>query len=283
MKNKNILYLLGSGRSGTTLIATVLNSTKQIKTLGELHQFYSYTYNDKLCSCGETISSCEYWGETLKKMNIENEKLKEIETKQNYEEKHKFIPFILLGKKPSNLYQLSQRTQFEFVENHNKKWLLDSSKYISRFLLLKKTTPFNLKGIYVVRDVRGVIHSFEKKVQTPKKPFSTILYYILTNAFGQLICWVNKDVIKLKYEDFIENTPLEIQRIYKCLLNENYNIEYPTDSFKIEHLIGGNRLKKNKAIKINKDFEWKNKISRSNQIFYYILCLPFMLINRYKI
>ena len=92
MKNKNILYLLGSGRSGTTLIATVLNSTKQIKTLGELHQFYSYACNDKLCSCGETISNCEYWSAIFKKMNTEHKRLKEIEVKQNYEEKHKFIP-----------------------------------------------------------------------------------------------------------------------------------------------------------------------------------------------
>ena len=36
---------------------------------------------------------------------------------------------------------------------------------------------FDLKVIFVVRDVRGVINSFSKNVQTSKKPLRTILYY----------------------------------------------------------------------------------------------------------
>src|SRR5690606_34827606 len=125
-----------------------------------------------------------------------------FQKKQNNEEGHRYIPSILLGRKASSDYITSQEKLFTAISNHtNKNWTLDSSKYIGRFLLLNQIPDINIKGIYVVRDVRGVINSFNKQVQTPKNPINTIFYYLLTNIFGQLVCWMNKDVIKLKYED----------------------------------------------------------------------------------
>src|SRR5690606_33295431 len=98
--------------------------------------------------------------------------------------------------------------------------LLDSSKYIARYLLLRKSNKFNVKGIYVIRDVRGVIHSFKKKVQTSRSPLSTVVYYCLINLFGQLVCWTDKNVLKVRYEDFVENPSHELSRIYKHIAVE---------------------------------------------------------------
>jgi len=284
LKNKNILYLLGSGRSGTTLLATVLNSTSSIHTSGELHQFYTYLKDRSTCSCGASINDCEYWSLILKDLNLSTKEIYTFEKKQNNEEFHRYIPFILLGKKPSKDYISSQENLFtSLTKNNDKNWILDSSKYIARFLLLNQIPSLNIKGIYVVRDVRGVINSFNKQVQTPKKPISTIFYYLLTNFFGQLICWLNKDVVKLKYEEFIENPQATIDQIYNKLLGYNHGAISLEDNFIIPHIIGGNRLKRNKTIKIKKDIAWKTSISRPKQVFYYLLCFPFMILNKYKI
>ncbi len=284
LKQKNILYLLGSGRSGTTLLATILNSTNTISTSGELHQFYTYLLDKSECSCGVIVNECEFWNLVINDMTLTPEEIQVYAKKQNNEEGHRYIPSILLGRKASSDYILSQEKLFNAISNHtNKHWILDSSKYIGRFLLLNQISSFKLKGIYVVRDVRGVINSFNKKVQTPRKPISTILYYLLTNFFGQLVCWTNKDVIKVKYEDFIDNPHKHIQRIYKNLLGQIRDEDTLTDVFEMPHIIGGNRLKSSKTIKIKKDTAWKTTISRPKQILYYLLCLPFMLLNRYKL
>jgi len=284
LKQKNILYLLGSGRSGTTLLATILNSTNTISTSGELHQFYTYLLDKSACSCGAIVTECEFWKLVINDMNLTPEEIQVYAKKQNNEEGHRYIPSILLGRKASPDYTLSQEKLFNAISNHtNKHWILDSSKYIGRFLLLNQISSFKLKGIYVVRDVRGVINSFNKQVQTPRKPISTIVYYLLTNFFGQLVCWLNKDVIKLKYEDFIDNPHEHIQDIYKNLLGQNYDEDTLNDIFEIPHIIGGNRLKSSKTIKIKKDTAWKTTISRPKQVLYYLLCLPFMLLNRYKL
>ncbi len=284
MKKKNILYLLGSGRSGTTLLATILNSTNDISTTGELHQFYTYLQNKSSCSCGALLNECKFWRLVVKDMDLSKDEIQNFQKRQNNEEGHRYIPSIILGRKASEDYILSQENLFNSIENHTtKKWVLDSSKYIGRFLLLKQMPSLKLKGIYVIRDVRGVINSFNKQVQTPRKPISTILYYILTNCFGQLVCWMNKDVIKVKYEDFIDNPHEHVQRIYNILLDQNHNDDALNDVFQMPHIIGGNRLKSSKTIKIKKDTAWKTTISRPKQILYYLLCLPFMLLNRYKL
>lgn len=237
-----------------------------------------------MCSCGTVVTECEFWNLIVKDMNLTAEEVHIYAKKQNNEEGHRYIPSILLGRKASPDYIESQKKLFNSIGNHtSKSWVLDSSKYIGRFLLLRQIPNFKLKGIYVVRDVRGVINSFNKQVQTPRKPISTILYYLLTNFFGQLVCWTNKDVIKVKYEDFIDSPHDHIQGIYKNLLDQNHGDDTLNDIFEIPHIIGGNRLKSSKTIKIKKDTAWKTTISRPKQILYYLLCLPFMLLNRYKL
>lgn len=281
--NKNILYLLGSGRSGTTLLSTVLNSTPDINSYGELHQFYMHLYEGLNCSCGRKLDSCAFWNESLLHFELAKEELESYFVLQNREELHKNIPLLLFGKKGSVGYFSSQEKLFNSINIPEKSWILDSSKYVARFLLLKQMNKLNTRGIYVVRDIRGVIYSFSKKVQTTKNPISTILYYVFTNLFAQIVCWLNKDVIKLRYEDLVDSPSHEVKKIYASLQISN-RIKLDLDeTFKMPHIIGGNRLKHSQSIKIKNDDEWKQKMPRFNQIIYYIFCLPFMLINRYKI
>jgi hypothetical protein len=55
------------------------------------------------------------------------------------------------------------------------------------------------------------------------------------------------------------------------------------DSFPVPHIIGGNRMKAQQAVRIKSDDAWKEKLSRPRQVLYYILALPYMALNRYKI
>lgn len=267
------------------MLATILNSSDSLLTAGELHQYYKYLKLDLACSCGQKISKCDFWSPVIQKMSLSTSEINLYEEIVDSEEAHSKIPFILLGKKPSEEYIMSQQMLFNNIRYFSpKEYVLDSSKYVARFLLLNKTPSVSMQGIYLVRDVRGVINSFNKQVQTPKKPLATIVYYLLTNFFAQLVCWTNKDIIKIKYEEFIDNPEKELNRIHKYILKVESPIPIvKSESFSIPHIIGGNRLKSNKNITIKKDEAWKKNIPRHKQILYYLLSLPFMLLNKYKI
>ena len=105
--------------------------------------------------------------------------------------------------------------QYSIIEacnqGNNETILLDSSKYIGRALALNNLENVNLKIIYVVRDVRGVIKSFSKKVQTSKSPIHTIIYYLFVNIVSEIVSffYFRKKIIKIRYEDLI-NHPISI-------------------------------------------------------------------------
>lgn len=285
MNNKvNIIYLLGAGRSGTTLLSTVLNSHPKIKTIGEMHQFLEHILLSKNCSCGELLENCEVWKPILTSLNFDKTLIKEYSELSNKEEKHKNILKLILGFGNSNKYLKVQNEVFETIQQNAKgEWLLDSSKYIARYLLLKRSRKLQVRGIYVIRDVRGVINSFSKKVQTPRKPISTIFYYLMINFFGQLVFMFDRKVIKVKYEDFVNNPAIVSAKIYSHIFDENMHKEKPQSNYEMPHIIGGNRMKDKKNITISNDNKWKENIPRAKQLFYAFLAFPMMIVNKYKI
>lgn len=284
MKNKAIplLYLLGAGRSGTTLMATVLGNQPQIRTVGEMHQFHEHLLNKKNCSCGQPLENCTFWKPILNDLNLNIIDLQRISQKENH---INILKLMLTGKEDKEYIALQTDIFKGILNGILESWILDSSKYIARYLLLSKSKEFNIKGIYVVRDVRGVINSFKKQVQTPKRPLSTILYYMLINSFGQLVCWTDKRIIKIKYEDFIKEPDRIVEKILVHITQSDESGKKPVvpTEFHVPHIIGGNRLRAKSSIVIKPDLEWKNKIPRFVQVFYYFLAFPIMMINKYKI
>jgi len=284
MEKLKIIYLMGAGRSGTTILASLLGANKNITTVGEMHQYLEHIIDAKTCSCGETLDKCEFWGKIHKNyigkdFSIINSKLEKVES-------HSRIP-ISLCKKNKEYIEFQETLFKQIYKEYPSKYYLDSSKFIGKALQLLKSDIFDVKIIYMIRDVRGVINSFSKKVQTHKKPISTIIYYSFINLTAQIVKWIfPKRIIKIKYEDFVSQ-PEKTIALISSFLNENLDdvidIVKNEKHIKMPHIIGGNRLKKQTKIKLRKDVSWQKNISRPKQIIYYLLTLPLMLLNKYKI
>lgn len=285
-KNKpNVLYLLGAGRSGTTMLTTVLNNHPEIFAVGEMDQFLDYVKDNKDCSCGEDLTECVFWSQILKDLDVDEINSEETVNFSNRMEKHYMIPRHLLKRRPNSEYsEIIDKIFGALDRNVSKPWLLDSSKYIARYLLLRKNKNLRVKGIYMVRDVRGVIHSFGKNVQTPKKPLPAIAYYVLVNLWGLFVSLIDSKVIRIRYEDFVNDPEAIISKLEKHIFNESKTESKLYDqAFDIPHIIAGNRLRSEKRLVIKKDVAWKSNISRPKQVLYYFLAAPIMLFNWYKI
>ncbi|TYP95623.1 Sulfotransferase family protein [Fodinibius salinus] len=292
MSSKEIIYILGAGRSGSTVLATVLNNHKKITNVGELHHFFSYLKNNDACSCGFEFDSCKYWRsvkQSLPKKIKDN--VTDYEQLAHRMEYHSAIPYYLAGTKPRGdfqKYQEAQKQLIEAIHTNNNRYVLDSAKYIGRFLALRKIYNGNVKGIFLIRDVRGVITSFQKKVQTYSPPLRTVLYYWIINVLGQILVWFlsNKQIMKVRYEDIVDNpeqTFIDIGNFLEIDFSETIKKIEEKEPFEIPHLVGGNRLKKSDTITLRKDDRWIKNMSTCKKIGYYLLSFPLMLINKYKI
>jgi len=284
-----IAYLMGTGRSGTTLVTALLGNGKKVIALGEMHQFLDYIIDQKPCSCGEKLKDCEFWGKIVASLQLKysNEQLMAFREYSKKIESHSRILKSLF--KSDSRYAEFHRDVFGQIEAvYGDVNYIDSSKYISRGIQLSKAFGSNLKLVYMVRDVRGVINSFRKNVQTPKSAFASIVYYKLINASGLLTqLFLGKSrVYRFKYEDLIDKpteTLTNLGIFLKIDLTQVQEKLRQGDSFTMPHIVAGNRMRSEQHVTLKPDIAWKQAQSRGKQILYYLATLPFQLIFKYRV
>lgn len=280
----DVVYLLGAGRSGTTILSTILNANEKINSIGELHQFYEYLLHNKACSCSQPMAKCPFWKGVVDGFDLESLNIGETAAYTERLESHRNVFRFLLGKPPKE-YLERQKELFSVIEQNvpQGNLILDTSKYLARFLLLRKSPFLNVKGIYVIRDVRGVVNSFGKKVQTSRSPISAILYYLLVNTMAQFISWRYKDILKIRYEDFVNEPEKTLKEINIFLELDEDSTDFRTKEFEMPHIVGGNRIKTKSKLKLTSDERWKSVFTKRQKTLYYLLAFPIMVINKYKI
>ncbi|MEP1765211.1 MAG: hypothetical protein ABJJ53_00945 [Sulfitobacter sp.] len=177
----NLIYIVGSGRSGSTVIERVLNSAPQVLAVGEIHALWRLPLENLLCSCGETVPDCPFWVETLKSASIgvaELSRLSELENsvvRNKYLIRKRFDLTALRSDPEVNEFNHLQGRLFDAARAvSGAKILLDSSKAGPRAWVL--AAGFDPVFLHAFRSAEDVIASwrrpkFEPSTQTPmKKP-----------------------------------------------------------------------------------------------------------------
>lgn len=73
-----IIYISGSGRSGSTLLERILNSSNDFFSLGELHCLWRLPFNEITCSCGAAFSDDPFWKDILDRARITNREIAKL-------------------------------------------------------------------------------------------------------------------------------------------------------------------------------------------------------------
>lgn len=61
----DLIYVIGSGRSGSTVLERVLGSAPGVVAVGELHALWRLPLDGLTCSCGNPVRDCDFWRQTL--------------------------------------------------------------------------------------------------------------------------------------------------------------------------------------------------------------------------
>jgi hypothetical protein len=255
MKKKKIVYIIGAGRSGTTLLDIVLGNNSNTISLGEINRFFKRNglppkrdrgslefefwekINNELKQHLNGVSY-NYYDRLFKKNEYHTSILKSITNKNNKE------------------YINTIKAQYQVIfENIEEDILIESSKYPVRALNLSKYLPqnnFDVMYIYLKKNPVSVVSSFQKKdIEQPRKSFfAANLYYLLVNLLCIFVTKKLKNkghrLVTITYEDFINDTELTIEKMsnslnidFSSLLNHLSNNEQLKTGF----LFDGNRIR----------------------------------------
>lgn len=65
MEKVPVVYILGRGHSGSTLLDLCLGGLAEVESVGEIATLAGAFRRDDACTCGERLSRCPYWREVL--------------------------------------------------------------------------------------------------------------------------------------------------------------------------------------------------------------------------
>jgi len=294
---KTALIIVGSARSGSTLLSKAIGGHSKCFTLGEINRFNDEINNPEThCGCAEKLKDCDFWNNILVDLEmIKNSKirgdgspfqlyiLKQL-TKKNKIFKLFFTVFFKISYRDASVNNEIENTLTLYnsiFEHTNSDVLIDSSKGLFRALVLasrSKEKNINIKFIQLTRDGRGVLNSGLKSSYNVKhKDGITRKYEGIKNKRPSKIInsWLkinmrNFIILKLfyrsktnfvRYEDFTSESAKILTDIYTSV-----NLDFEINALNLgeneNHILGGNASRIN-AKKIKKqDDAWLENLDK---------------------
>jgi hypothetical protein len=297
----DVIYILGYGRSGSTILDIVLGSDPGIQSVGEL-DLLSREWETRSCSCGLPYSVCPFWS----RVRVSTESatgacsVHERETILRRVEDLRALPLLLLRRIPSQHADAYRRLVLEelaaIARVSGKPTILDSSKCAreaaGRALAISSIAGVPVRMIHLVRDGRAVLWSvkrgdnvrlgegYNKDAAAFSWPTLRALGgWILANAIAFLTAMVSPkgSVLRVRYEDLVQEPRRELLRIGEFLGRDLSPIADRIErgeAFAAGHNTGGNRARKEGALKLHEDREWETRLGRAERALYWTVGWP---------
>lgn len=284
-----VIYLMGSARSGSTFLNTILGGHPSAFAAGELcNVIKSMDVRREYCSCGVLSEACSFW----------------TQVRQEWKNT---VGRGLVDEFSDLLSCFEQPRRFEWIRSYSRRWrhghdrsawrrystltsalftaiqkvsgvdiVVDSSKSPVRALALSEIGDLELHVIHLVRDVRGVVYSLNKAWEPDPKagivaPLAAMRPSVVARRWAETNFSSNRvrhrlgeRTMLVRYEDLVGAPEATLERIggFTGLnLSDVATKVRHGEQFQPGHQIAGNRLRMKSTIRLNPDVRWQHELS----------------------
>jgi hypothetical protein len=265
------LYIAGYGRSGSTVLATVLGNHPEIASIGEACFLPDDWPNPgRVCACGRSYADCARWSGLHDIMGDPSalHRLRRVETIRGF-------PRLLLGltsSKDRQLYRSFHRSVLRHVrELSHKPIILDSSKSawlsMGRALALDRIAGEEVFVLHLVRDGRATLRSLlltgsnwqmeGHSARSILPGIRAVVGWLGANLGASLMRYRlgKKRYLRVRYEDFLDHPEQELSRIGEFIDVEVDDLVARLrrgERFEVDHMVGGNRVRFERAVAVTR-------------------------------
>lgn len=283
-----LIFILGDGRSGSTILNIILSNQDEILGPGELYKWIEFKGlpNPR----NEDNSQHEFW------YHVHNQYLERSQyidfillqnARQEIENYWKFIR-VFLGLSNPVLSKMYQDASADLINSlkavSGKPIVVDASRNMGRALELYRKFGTKMKIIHLVRDPRGIVWSYQKKQieQDYKHPLISSFHNLIKNIFCTLLEWriPNETFYRIKYEDLMLRPVQELNQLAEFLdlsLQQIIDKIKKDDPLIVPNILDGNRVRKRTRIKLKIDTEWKESLPKLERLLSVIITFPFFV------
>jgi hypothetical protein len=217
-----VIYIMGWGRSGSTLLANILGQMPRCFSVGELSAIWDWGFQkNRSCGCGEPFHRCLFWSAVIRNLtqrmgDIDPEKWRSI-CRREIRSLRAPIHFLTHKRNPSDpalreFLAVTARLYESVRETSGCPVLIDSSKNPFYGGLLALIPQIELYTVHLIRDPRAVAYSWSIQKPQPDTPMQRMgpakssILWTLWNASAERIGGRRRDrYLRLRYEDLIRS------------------------------------------------------------------------------
>lgn len=282
----DVLYIMGHGYSGSTLLTFLLGSHPQVATIGELgiseHAKSQTAPEQYLCSCRSPVRECGFWRRVRREMGERGHDFDVWDSDLLFRVRDGGLSDVILrAVQRGPILETARRIGIRVVPRARRELsrilsriealaeivtgiqggrvFLDSSKRPERAMFMCRISSFDMRVIHLVRDGRAV--SWSNMRHLGLEPEAAADSWLGDNRAAEKARryfpagrWMT-----LRHEDLCADPPATLSRIHSFL---GLPPEPAIPDFRtVEHHVIGNRMRLSPSSEIRLDERWKTALT----------------------
>ena len=299
-----VLYVVGLGRSGSTILSNSLGQVPGFFSGGELNFIWRHNViENRLCGCGRPFRECPVWTKVMDEAfgGMDGVDPREMMRLQNLGTRTRHIPMMLTEGGRRSLAERLEKLLITYGRLYEaigtvtgSRVVVDSSKEPAHGFAMSMVPGVDLYALHLVRDPRAAAYSWSKKKPQPDtdtrehmvrfSPTKSSALWDSWNASAETL-WRHtpERYLRLRYEDFVSSPRESFEKILH-LVGEP-DAEPPLVGERevklgVSHTVSGNPNRfETGAVELRTDREWISKMNPRDKAL--VTALTFPLLKHY--
>ncbi len=283
-----VAFIVGAGRSGSTVMDIVLGNHPDVASVGELCNLHRSGWtNNEYCACGDRGQQCNFWSDVFREWTAQSsaaEVSRYLDLQEKFENFRHFgrSRWLRLGRE--RIWQSQEFQDFTAQTGQlykaiaavsGKRIIVDSSKNPLRAAILSRVPEVDLRLIHLVRDGRAVAWSRQKAFEKDEKGgvasgirsrpiWYSVTWWTIVNMISGLVRRTQSDKsLLVRYEDFVADPRTSLDQIGDLVGVDLGSVTQGLldgDAMQVSHAIAGNRVRMTGSVKLKADLEWQRML-----------------------
>ncbi|HET6534202.1 MAG TPA: sulfotransferase [Actinoplanes sp.] len=278
-----MLYLAGTGRSGSTLVTTALGQMDGFFAAGELRYLWQRGLADnRPCGCGTPFRQCPMWTRVLADVPVPGGLAARLRSRLRMRHRLRVPPHPDDDAIAALYRSIAAHTGGAVI--------VDSSKLPPYGVLLSRLPGVELRVLHVVRDPRAAAFSWRRRraldaaadgrLMTRHPVWKAALLWSVWNA-ATLRLWGRGAYLRIRYEDLVAD-PARVLRAVATFAGAAPDAPLPVTAdgsvaLAPTHSVAGNPMRhRTGGVPVRADEEWRHAMPRRSRLVVTALTGPLL-------
>jgi hypothetical protein len=286
-----VLFVAGTGRSGSTIVSNLLGSVPGLVSVGELRYLWERGLGEAaVCGCGEPVPQCPFWLAVLADAYPDGPPdVDGVVAADRQLLRLRSLPRLLATR--SDKHQLGAAAARYAVEvarvyaavtaAGGGATIVDSSKLVSFGYLLRRVEGLDVRVLHLVRDPRGVAFSWQRErarddrgdgsgSMARESPVRSAVLWDMWNLAAERLWAADPErYVRVRYEDVLDDPQRALEPVLRMVGLPDAQIPVSADGtarIGVSHTVAGNPSRMSSGpTRLTADLEWVHAMPKGQR------------------